>query len=256
MTDQLSFRNRLRSRERLLGTFVKTNAFQLIEILGTTGLDFVVIDAEHAPFDRNSLDVLMLAARASNLPALVRIPGTAPDVILNVLDIGATGLLVPHICSAEDAGHTLMATRYVGGGRGFSNSSRAGGYGKLSMTELVTAADRDTVVIGQIEDREAVECIDSIIAMSELDCLFIGRADLAVSYGVFDLNHPQVTGAVTKVCAACAAAGKAAGIFLADDRDIEDYEKLGVTFFVIGSDQSFLRTQAAALQASFRRRGS
>jgi 2-keto-3-deoxy-L-rhamnonate aldolase RhmA len=256
VSDQISFRHRLRNRERLLGTFVKTNAFQLIEILGTTGLDFVVIDAEHAPFDRNSLDVMTLAARASNLPALVRIPGTAPDVILNVLDIGATGLLVPHIRSAEDAGHALMATRYSGAGRGFSNSSRAGVYGKLGMTELVTAADRDTVVIGQIEDREAVECIDSIIAINELDCLFIGRADLAVSYGVFDINHPQVTSAVTKICAACAAAGKAAGIFLADDRSIEDYEKMGVTFFVIGSDQSFVRAQAASLQANFQRRGS
>jgi 2-keto-3-deoxy-L-rhamnonate aldolase RhmA len=251
---QLSFRDKLRGRERMVGTFVKTNAFQLIEVLGTTGLDFIVIDAEHAPFDRNNLDVLVLAARASNTPALIRIPSTAPEIILNALDIGATGLLIPHICRAEDAEHAIMLTRYGNGGRGFSNSSRAGNYGALSMAELVPSADRGTVVIGQIEDRDAVERIDSITAVIDLDCLFIGRADLAVSYGVLDVNHPLIIDAVRKICAACAAAGKAVGIFLADDRSIEEYEKMGVTFFLIGSDQSFLRAQALALKASFRRR--
>ncbi|WP_454873535.1 HpcH/HpaI aldolase family protein [Paraburkholderia xenovorans] len=251
MTKRPSFRDRLRERQRLLGTFVKTNAFQLIEVLGTTGLDFIVIDAEHAPFDRSGLDTLMLAARSSSLPALVRIPGSSPDVILGVLDLGGTGLLVPHVRSASDAGRVLASTRYTGNGRGFSNSTRAGHYGKLGMSELVTVADRETVVIAQIEDREAVECIDSIIAVRELDCLFIGRADLAVSYGVLDIYHPVVTDAVMKVCQQCHAAGKPLGIFLADGRDIEYYEKLGVTLFVIGSDQSFLRAHATTLREDF-----
>jgi 2-keto-3-deoxy-L-rhamnonate aldolase RhmA len=216
------FRERIRQRDLLLGTFVKTAAYQVVEVLGTTGLDFVVIDAEHAPFDRNQLDVCMLAARAAMLPAPVRLPNGAADTVLNVLDVGATGLLVPHAMSGG-VRQVLATSRYRGGTRGFSNSSRAGGYGRIGMAELIDTSDRETVVIFQIEDRESVEHIEEIAAIEELDCLFIGRADLALSFGVFDTHHPDVDVTVNRIIAACTAARRPIGIFLADGRDVERY---------------------------------
>jgi 2-keto-3-deoxy-L-rhamnonate aldolase RhmA len=80
-----------------VGTFVKTLSPHVVEILGPTGLDFAAIDAEHAPFDRAALDLMMLAGRAARLPIHVRIPDTAPATILSVLDVGAAGLVVPHV---------------------------------------------------------------------------------------------------------------------------------------------------------------
>jgi 2-keto-3-deoxy-L-rhamnonate aldolase RhmA len=85
-----TFRQRVRRRERLAGTFVKTAAHPLVEVLGTTGLDFIVIDAEHAPFDRAAIDACVLAARAGALPALVRVADETAATILGVLDAGAT----------------------------------------------------------------------------------------------------------------------------------------------------------------------
>lgn len=85
------------------GTFIKTAHPQVVEVLGSTGLAFAVIDAEHAPFDRNTLDLLMLAARAAGLPLLVRIPDKAGPSILQVLDLGAAGLVVPHVNNAAEA---------------------------------------------------------------------------------------------------------------------------------------------------------
>jgi 2-keto-3-deoxy-L-rhamnonate aldolase RhmA len=225
----------------------------VVEVLGTTALDFIVIDAEHAPFDRQQLDVSILAARAGGLAVLVRVPNGAPDTVLNVLDVGATGLLVPHALGAADVRQVLASARYRGGVRGFSNSPRAGGYGAIGMAELVETADRDISVVCQIEDREAVERIEEIVAIDEVDCLFIGRADLAVSYATFDIGHERVDQAVKRVCAACADAGKAVGIFLGDGRELERYEDLGASLFVIGSDQAMLRAHAAALVKLFAR---
>ena len=77
-----------------VGTFIKTSSPHVVEVLGTTALDFAVLDAEHAPLDRAALDLMMLAGRAAGLPLLVRIPDRQPSTILSVLDIGAAGLLV------------------------------------------------------------------------------------------------------------------------------------------------------------------
>lgn len=246
------FRRRLRARQRLVGTFVKTASHQTVEVLGTTGLDFVVVDAEHAPFGVNALDACLLAARANRLPALVRIADTQATTILQALDLGATGLLVPHAKTPEGVRAVLASTRYRQGSRGYSNSPRAGRYGAVSMSELVEASDRDTAAVFQIEDREGVDAIDSLAAMEEVDAFLIGRADLAVSYGVFDTEHPEVRAAVARVCKACTAAGKPVGIFLADASGLDPWLELGVSLFVIGSDQAYLRTQASATAAKVR----
>jgi 2-keto-3-deoxy-L-rhamnonate aldolase RhmA len=246
------FKQRVRRRERLAGTFVKTAAHPLVEVLGTTGLDFVVIDAEHAPLDRTSIDVCVLAARANALPALVRIPDDAPATILSVLDVGAAGLLVPHARSEAGVRDVIASARYRDGTRGFSNSPRAGRYGSLGMAELIERADAETTVVFQVEDRDAVENVERLAAIDAVDCLFIGRADLAVSYGAGDVNDAIVDRAVRRVCDACAAAQKAVGIFVADARDVERYARLGASLFVIGSDQSMLRAQASAVATAVR----
>lgn len=247
-----TFRERVLGREALVGTFVKTASHQTVEVLGGTGLDFGVIDAEHAPFGRNALDISLLAARAGGFPALVRVPDARPQTILDVLDMGATGVLVPHVCSAADVETATAAARYRGGLRGFSNSPRAGGYGQVGMQALVDQADREVVTIVQVEDREAVERIDDIVAAGP-DCLFIGRADLAVSYGVFDIAHPDIDRACQRIAKACRGAGRPLGVFLGSLAERSRWVDLGASFFVIGSDQSLLRAGAVALAREFRR---
>ncbi len=246
MDASASFRQRLRARQALFGTFFKTPAHQLVEVLGGAGLDFIVIDAEHAPFDRAALDACLLAAHASRIPALVRVPGTVH--VLNALDLGATGIVAPHARRAADVQAVAAAVRYRGGARGFSNSPRAGDYGRAGMREHIERADRDSVAICQIEDREAIEDIEAIAALDEADCLFIGRADLAVSYGVDDVAHPLVRAAVEAVCAAARRHGRAVGIHIGHADEAHDWHALGVSLFVVGSDQSLLRAAAAGLR--------
>src|ERR1041384_8220614 len=113
MTQPTGFRAQLLARQTLIGTFLKTPTGHGVEIIGDAGFDFVVIDQEHAPFDRSSTDVALAIACARGLPALVRVAG--PETVLSVLDGGATGILMPHVASVEQARAVVSACRYRGG---------------------------------------------------------------------------------------------------------------------------------------------
>ncbi len=144
-------RSRILARDRLMATFVKTTSHQTVEVLAATGMDTLVLDAEHAPFGPESLDRSLLAAHACALPVLVRVPYPRAAAIQQALDLGAGGVMVPHVDDARIAEEVVRAARYgQGGARGFSNSSRAGGYGARGMAEHLLASDAHTSVIVQI----------------------------------------------------------------------------------------------------------
>ena len=110
--DPADFRKRLSAGERLAGTFIKTPTGHSVEIFGDAGYDFVVIDEEHAPFDRQAIDHAIMAARAGRIAALVRVASASHSNLLSVLDCGATGVLVPHVASVEKARDVVAGCRY------------------------------------------------------------------------------------------------------------------------------------------------
>lgn len=247
------FHQRLRNSEFLFATFVKTTSHQTIEVLATTGLDAIVLDAEHAPFGVESLDICLLAARACQLPALVRVPDGRPETIQRVLDLGACGVMVPHVESAADARAVVSAARYRGGSRGFSGSTRAGGYGMRSMGDHLRLSDEELVTVVQVESSSSVDAVSDIASVQGVDCLFVGPADLAVSFGSDDPGDARVSAAGARACRAAAAAGRAAGYFVGDVEDVPKLGAQGVRFFVIKSDQSFMRTGVAQALTSARK---
>jgi len=247
----MTFRERLRAGELLAGTWVKTPHRHVVEVLGLSPLDLLVLDAEHAPFDRGSLDDCIMAARAAGKPVLVRPASSAHEQILNALDCGADGVIVPHVRSADEARELVRACQYVRGGRGFAGSTRAAGYTTLGMTKHRAGASGVTV-IAQIEDVEGVEAIDEVAAVEGIDALFIGRADLTISYGAATPDDPQVVAAVDRVCAAGRAAGRTVGMFLSRLSDVPEWRGRGASLFVLQSDQEFLLAGAAALAGDIR----
>ncbi|MGF6767701.1 2-keto-3-deoxy-L-rhamnonate aldolase RhmA [Paraburkholderia sp. GAS199] len=231
---------------RQIGTFVKTGAPQIIEILGGAGLHFAVIDAEHAPFDRTTLDIMVIAARSVNLPLFVRIPDMKAATIQSALDLGASGLLVPHVDSAEQARALVARTRFIDGERGFSSSPRFAGYGAMGMEKAV-AAGNGTVVMCQIESRAGCAAAAEIANVDGVSGLFVGRADLALSFGLTSARAPEVMQATVEVLDIARRAGKTAGVALGEPNECCEFEQMGATWFVIGSDQSLLRKGALTL---------
>lgn len=246
------FRRRMTDRAPLVGTFIKTPTGHATEILGDIGFDFVVIDEEHAPFDRGAIDQTLLAGRAANIAGIVRVSSANPAAILSALDCGAIGVLVPHVSSAEMAREVAQACRYRGGARGFSNSPRAGGYGRLGIWDHVDKADRETAVIAMIEDPEAIDRIDGIVAVDGIDAVFIGRGDLTVALGVASPAAPEVTAATEKITTAALAAGKTVFAMTAGGDDARWLRDLGVTGMIVASDQAFMRQAAARALTEFR----
>lgn len=212
----------------------------------------MVLDIEHAPLSVEQTDHCILAARSAGLPVLVRVDGLYPNVIQRALDMGAAGVIVPHIRSAEEARVAIAATRYFGDNRGFSAGHRAANYGRIETTTYRQWSDTASIVIVQIEDAVAVERIEEIAAVPGFDALFIGRADLAISFGVTEAHNAQVEKAVSSISQSCLSAGRSIGVFLLSVSDLPSAAAKGASLFFIGSDQSLLKTSAKGLVSEFK----
>ncbi len=247
-----SFRERVRSGEPLIGSWVKTPSPMLCEVLGASALDALCLDAEHSPFDRLALDQCIHALRAAGMPALVRVPSGAPEHTLNALDCGATGVVVPHVHSAEMARQAAAAAHFGPGGRGYAGSTRAAGYTAKPMARHLADSAAATTVIVQLEDLEALDAVDEIAAVETVDCLFIGRIDLTVALGAESPAAPEVIDAVERICAAGRRAGRAVGMFVGDPAEVPRWREAGASLFLLSSDHGFLRQGADRLAADFR----
>ncbi len=196
------FASRLRAKEPLTGTFIKTPTGHATGILGLLGFDFVVLDMEHAGIDVAALDQILISARAADVAFIVRISEASPSKILTALDLGANGILVPHIRTAEDASGIVAACRYKGGTRGFANTTRAGDYGLVGFEAHISKQDNEVVCLGMIEDVEAIEVIDDILSVRGLDGIFIGRGNLTAALGQKAIDDPATTEAAETIAQA------------------------------------------------------
>lgn len=239
------FRSRLLAGDLLAGTFVKTPALEIVEILAGTGLDFVCLDAEHAPFDRARMDACLAIARALDFPTLVRVGSGTPENILQALDSGAVGVVCPHVDSADKARSLARAARFGHGGRGYAGSSRWAGYTRRPMRDLLQKSAEETVVIAQIEEPEGVACASKIAATPGVDGLFIGPADLSVAHGRTETGGPELEKAYGEVSAAARAAGKAYMTFVPDAAAAAPLRAHGMTAFFVASEQSWMMQGAA-----------
>ncbi|WP_347312787.1 HpcH/HpaI aldolase family protein [Defluviimonas sp. SAOS-178_SWC] len=243
------FRARIRAGDLLVGTFIKTPAPHVVEILGHAGLDFAVIDQEHAPIDLGQMDMLALAGRAVGLPLLSRRWGAQTDWIAPLLDLGLTGVMVPHVLDPAGAEAVCDAVRFARRKRGLSPSPRAGNYGGMSIPDYRKASDESSVIMLQIEDESALAHLDDIAAIEDADLLFVGPADLSQSMGV-GFPSPNLDAAIERIVEAGRKAGRAIGLFVGDASAIPAWHAKGVSLFVCGSDQALLRKSAAQMMSS------
>ncbi|MDV7143929.1 aldolase/citrate lyase family protein [Tropicimonas sp. TH_r6] len=241
-----SLRQRVLAGEILAGTFLKTPAYELIEVLARSGLDFICLDAEHAPFDRARMDCCLAMGRALGFPLLVRVPSGRPDVMLAALDSGAVGLVVPHVDSVEKAREVSRAARFGQGGRGYAGSTRWGGYASRPMRDLLEKSAQETLLIAQIEEPSGVEAVAEIAAVEGVDALFVGPADLSVAYGHDTLDNPDLAEGYARVGAACRNAGKGYATWIPSAEHGAARRGDGVHIFFTGSEHGWMLAGARA----------
>ncbi|QQR38450.1 HpcH/HpaI aldolase family protein [Devosia rhizoryzae] len=246
-----TFRDRLHARQRMFGTFVKLPTTQVIEMLGQIGYDFIIIDQEHAPLDRTTTDLMILAARASNMAPIVRIPEFTESNVLTVLDSGAMGIMVPHVASAERAAAIARAAHYTGGSRGFVGLSRASNWGSAGPVHHMQLQDSQIAVIPMIEDQQAIDVAGDIARVDGIDALFIGRGDLTASFRDDPDAATKVAEISRRVAASTRDADKPLMMLPSTKADLAFVESLGATAMVISSDHGFIRNAASAALKEF-----
>jgi len=223
------------------------------ELLSTTGFDWILLDAEHAPNDLRRLMGQLQATCASATQVLVRPPEGSAVLIKQLLDIGALNLLIPMVDTPAQAAQIARAVQFPPAGiRGVASQTRAGRWG--DVPEYLNRARSEICLIAQVESRAAVENVDAIAAVEGIDALFVGPMDLAASLG--HLGAPgarEVVEAVEHIANRVHAVGKPIGILTVDEQQAARYIEFGFDFVAVGMDTMLLRREAAALRRRFAR---
>jgi 2-keto-3-deoxy-L-rhamnonate aldolase RhmA len=243
------FRQKIRGSEPCLGTCVTFGDPTVTEALATV-LDFVWIDAEHGPLSLADVQGHVMATRGTQTTPLVRVAWNDPVLIKPVLDLGAAGIIVPLIRTAEDARRAVAACRYPPEGiRGYG-PRRPAKYGTSGGPDYCRQANQSVITIVQVEHIDAVRNLDEILRVEGLTTLVIGSQDLAASMGhTAEPRHPEVLQAIDSVIERSRAAGMPVGMALGDSPEIYcQWHAKGVVWFAIGAD--FLLLQRAAADAA------
>jgi 2-dehydro-3-deoxyglucarate aldolase/4-hydroxy-2-oxoheptanedioate aldolase len=176
-------KKKLKNGEKTIGGFLQTLSPVAAEILGQCDFDWLIVDLEHAPGDFANLQAQLQAMNGSDVVPFARAPWNDEVAIKRILDTGVMGVLVPYVNSREEAEAAVAACKYPPRGvRGVAGSPRAAGYTGNAMPYL-TSANAETIVMVAVETTEAVENLDEILSVDDLDGIFIGPMDLASSMG-------------------------------------------------------------------------
>lgn len=239
-----AFAERLRQRELLLGTIVTLRAPEVAEVLSTGGLDWLFVDTEHAALDFLAAQTLLQAAR---VPCIVRVADGGEATLKKALDIGAAGVVVPMVNTAQQASAIVSFCKYPPRGVRGVGLARAQGYG-FDFQRYVRTADDATVVCVQCEHVAAVEAIDRIVAVDGVDAVFVGPYDLSGSMGrLGEVEHPDVLAAIASVAEACKRAGRTLGIYAGSPAKAQPFIAQGYTLVAVGMDTIYLGEAARAI---------
>lgn len=244
---------RLRNKEAVIGCWLNLGSAVTAEIVALAGFDWVLIDLEHGAGGEQDVIAQLQAIAATPTAALVRVESHDKRRIHRVLDMGAEGVICPHIDDALQAREAVDGIRYPPhGSRGVAKMVRATGFGK-DFNAYYAQSNDEILGVMQVESPEALLHLDEIAAMDGVDVLFIGPADLSMSLGIFgQFDHPLFVDAVNATIAAAERAGKATGILLFNPDDYARYFELGIRMIACGADATFVaegsRTMASRLQ--------
>lgn len=182
----------LEARDVAYGVLISWPCADLVEAAGVTGFDYVFIDAEHGALDRKMCVEMVRAASWAGMSSLIRVPYSDIRGVYSYLDMGADGLIFPHITNESEARAAASVCLFPPeGSRGAASSSRAARYGSKSKAEeYYRAANESVWIVPVIEDVEGVEALDRILAVPGIDAFFVGPGDLALSRLTTDGSVP------------------------------------------------------------------
>ena len=224
---------------------------EIAQLAATSGFDSLYVEMQHSTFTEEQISQICQAALGAGITAMVRVPSIRPEHVGRVLDGGALGIIAPEIETVEEVRELVAAARFPPWGKrsAFGAQVFPLRYHSFPTAETYAAINDATMVVTMLENTQALEKVEEIAAVEELDMLFVGTSDLTNSMGlVGQPDHPRVRDAFARTIEACRKHGKHVGIGgLAARPDlIAQYLKMGARFISSGTDLAFLLGAASS----------
>jgi len=253
--------NSVKSKIAAGGVSIGTMVFEfattgIARLAAEAGAEFVIFDMEHSGFSIDAIRMLLASSPTSKTVPMVRVPVTEYHFMARALDMGAMGIMVPMVETAEQARRIVQSTKYPPvGRRGAAFGVAHDGYSSGDIIPKIESANRETLLIAQIETGEGVRNADEIAAVPGIDVLWIGHFDLSNFLGIpGQFTHPQFLAGVAKVLEACKKHGKTPGFMCSDIAGGQALLQQGFRILAFSGDlwlyQSALRAGIAGLSSS------
>ena len=225
------------------GIMLSEVAFRNIPIiLKNCGLDFFIVDNEHGGFDYSDLSGIIMTARLVGIDCIIRLPDNTRRDITKVMDMGATGILIPMTDNAEQIKFAVEYAKYAPvGKRGISTMRAHTLYNPGSLSEYMTRANERTKVFAQIESESGVRNIDEILSVNGVSGVLMGPNDLSCDLNVMQNPEPEILPIIDTVAAAAKKRGKSSGIITGNNRYLKRAKLAGMDYFSVGSELNMLK---------------
>ena len=247
-------KEKLNSNTPVIGTWVVVPSINNIDIISSSGVDFVIIDREHGPITFETAQEMAIACDSRNVSTLMRVGDIEKSFIQNALDIGVHGIQIPNIETKEDALKVVNYSKYPPvGDRGFSPFTRAGDYTNLNSKKLLNESNSNTIVVLNVEGKNAIKNIDDILSVKYVDIIFVGLFDLSKELNIpGEIENPKILDALKLITKKCEDRGIYVGTIATSLNQIDQFIEIGLKYIVYGVDCNIIKTSYEKVVKHFR----
>jgi 4-hydroxy-2-oxoheptanedioate aldolase len=247
----VDFKKQLRAGQPKLGLFLNAHSPTVAEQLAHSGYDWLLVDTQHGPMGYEKLSAMLSGIANGGAKSMVRVGGYSDRPgIQQALDLGADGVLIPYINSAEEARQAVSCTKYpTAGTRSVYFPQRS--MNKAGLLGYAGNANNNLIVALQVETADCIKNMPEIAAVPGVDILFLGQNDLCMSMGLYEkyefpnmYTSPELGAATDKLVAEARKNNVILGLFLFGTARVGEFLDKGFTFISIGNDLHHVLTQA------------
>jgi len=236
----MTLKEKLKAGKQVLGTWCAIPSPEFINVLAKAGMDFVIIDMEHAAMDYRVAGQMVMAAEVEGCGSIIRVPDNTESAILRALEVAPDGVIVPHIQSAIERKQAITHMKFPPyGNRSLNPFVRAGGY--RSYPGFTKEQNEQTIAAILVEGIRGIRDIGKIVDDPMLDLIYMGSYDISLSLGVpGETNHPKVIKTLKDMTKVITKKKKTAGCMFHDKKDLQFFKDIGVKFLCYKVDTSIV----------------
>jgi len=247
-------KEKLDNNKLTIGTWNIINSTMVIDVIASSGLDFIVIDAEHGAISYETAQTMISICESYNVTPIMRVGEINESLILRALDIGVHGVQLPNISTAKDAERFVKFAKYPPIGiRGFSPYTKAGLYDVSRGKEMPNIANNNTLLIANVEGEEGMNNLEEIVKVVGIDVIFIGLFDMSKSLGIAgDVQHPKVISKLDEAIEIIHKNGKKVGSIASNIDMLEMLKKKNIDYLTYSVDTGIIKESYVNMINSFR----